>query len=32
MNNTLYRRAMEKLRNRISVKLVHIEKDYLECT
>ena len=23
---------MEKLRNRISVKPVHIEKDYLECT
>ena len=32
MNNTIYRKMMENLRNRINVKLLHKEKDYLKCT
>ena len=33
MNNTIYGKAMEKLRNRIDVKLVTNEKKgHLECT
>ena len=32
MSNAIYRKTMENLRNRIDVKLVNIEKDYLKCT
>ena len=32
MNNTTHRKTMENLRNKIDVKLVHNEKDYLKCT
>ena len=32
MNNTIYGKTMENLRNRIHVKLVNNEKDYLKCT
>ena len=32
MNNAIYGKAMEKLRNRINVKLVNNKKDYLKCT
>ena len=32
MNNAKYGKAMENLRNRINVKLVNNEKDYLKCT
>ena len=32
MNNAIYRKAMEKLRNRINIKLVIKEKNYLKCT
>ena len=32
MNNAIYRKIMENLRNRIDVKLVNNEKDYLKCT
>ena len=32
MNNAIYRKTMEKLRNRIDVKLVNNEKEYLKCT
>ena len=32
MNNTIYRKTIENLRNRIDVKLVNNEKDYLQCT
>ena len=31
MNNAMYGKKMENLRNRINVKLVHKEKDYLKC-
>ena len=32
MNNVVYGKAMENLKNRINVKLVNNEKDYLKCT
>ena len=32
MNNAIYRKSMENLRNRSDVKLVRIEKYYLKCT
>ena len=32
VNNAIYRKTMENLRNRINVKLVNNEKDYLKCT
>ena len=32
MNDTIYRKTMENLRNRINVKLVNNKKDYLKCT
>ena len=32
MNNAIFGKVIEKLRNRIDVKLVNIEKDYLKCT
>ena len=32
MNNAIYGKTMENLRNRISVQLVNSEKDYLKCT
>ena len=32
MNNAIYGKRMENLRNRIEVKLVKNEKDYLKCT
>ena len=32
MNNTIYGKAMETLRNRINIKLVNNEKDYLKRT
>ena len=32
MNNTVYGKAVENLGNRINVKLVSNEKDYLKCT
>ena len=32
MNNAIYGKAMENLRNRIDVKLANNEKDYLKCT
>ena len=31
MNNAMYGKAMENLRNRIDVKLANNEKDYLKC-
>ena len=32
MNNAIYGKARENLRNRINVKLVKNKKDYLKCT
>ena len=32
MNNAIYKKTMEKLRNRIQANLVNYEKDYLQCT
>ena len=32
MNNSVYGKTMENLRNRINVSLVKNEKDYLKCT
>ena len=32
MNNVIYGKTMENLRNRINGKLVNNEKDYLKCT
>ena len=32
MNNYIYGKAMENLRNKIDVKLVNNSKDYLKCT
>ena len=32
INNAIYGKAMENLRNRIDVKLVNNEKDFLKCT
>ena len=32
VNNTIYGKAMENLRNRINVKLGNNEKDYLNCS
>ena len=32
MNNAIYEKRKENLRNRINVKLVNNEKDYLKCT
>ena len=32
MNNVVYRKLMENLRNTINLKLVSNEKDYLKCT
>ena len=32
MNNAIYRKTMENLRNRIDIKLTNNEKDYLKCT
>ena len=32
MKNAVYRQTIEKFRNRVDVKLVNNEKDYLKCT
>ena len=32
MNNAIYGKTMENLRNRINVKLINNKKDYLKCT
>ena len=32
MNNAIYGKKMENLRNRINIKLVNNKKDYLKCT
>ena len=32
MDNAVYRKAMENMKNRSDVKLVNKEKEYLKCT
>ena len=32
MNNAIYGKAMENLRNKMNVKLLNNEKDYSKCT
>ena len=32
VNNAIYRKTMENLRNRINVKLVNNDQDYWKCT
>ena len=32
MNNAIYRKAMENLRNRIDLQIINSEKVYLKCT
>ena len=32
LNNAVYSKKMENLRNRINVRLINNEKDYLKCT
>ena len=32
MNNAIYRKTMENIRNRMEIKRITNEKDYLKCT